>query len=456
MFKKIFFISTVLVITLIAGVGTFSPLTARAAVVNRESIRAEIRSLVTELRILRDRLDALLARLLNGTGSELDRIQATQAVQQTQNLFHTISSGLRDGDSGEDILALQQFLNSSPDTRISDSGANSPGKETGVYDAATADAVIRFQEKYNVAAVFMILNEMKKASSSLAATTTTASTDWHLLASLGSLFSFNNLFPKAQAQAGLGSPFIHTMSGSLCTRPTLGSNGLGNSAGQQVACFQPASGEDKCKKVLAVGPVMVSCRFSSGQSFGSGPGTINFKVNNAVVLLCDPSCPGNADSVVMNAELGSPINNIPGSGMGPGGGLGTGSGNPMANFLQQIMQSVAKKLMGKKLASSQLGQFLIQGISSIASLQSACGQNGQAVSQSQAGPGSVFTLTGDNNLGVSVGGAAAGRRAGIAGVCYNQGCTTMLGVDPLTGSIGLRSTPKGAQFFNNVNFNMNF
>jgi hypothetical protein len=57
---------------------------------------------------------------------------------------------------------------------------------------------------------------------------------------------------------------------------------------------------------------------------------------------------------------------------------------------------------------------------------------------------------------VSVGGAATGRRAGIAGVCYNQGCTTMLGVDPLTGSIGLRSTPKGAQFFNNVNFNMNF
>ncbi|MAZ29705.1 hypothetical protein CL655_00260 [bacterium] len=62
---------------------------------------------------------------------------------------YTWTRSLNMGDTGADVMALQQFLNSMPETQVAPAGsAGGPGSETSYYGPATGAAVSNFQMKY--------------------------------------------------------------------------------------------------------------------------------------------------------------------------------------------------------------------------------------------------------------------------------------------------------------------
>jgi len=75
---------------------------------------------------------------------------ATENLQQIIDLPFTnlFTKYLQYRQTNADIKRLQIFLNSDPDTKIANSGAGSPGKETNFFGLLTKKAVIKFQEKY--------------------------------------------------------------------------------------------------------------------------------------------------------------------------------------------------------------------------------------------------------------------------------------------------------------------
>lgn len=72
------------------------------------------------------------------------------ASSATLSASGTFTENLQKGDSGPAVLALQQFLNTHGYV-IAAVGPNSPGNETGTYDALTYGAVMRFQQENRAA-----------------------------------------------------------------------------------------------------------------------------------------------------------------------------------------------------------------------------------------------------------------------------------------------------------------
>ena len=61
---------------------------------------------------------------------------------------YTWTRDLSNGSSGVDVMRLQQYLNSDPETRVAASGVGSAGQETEFYGPLTGAAVAKYQTKY--------------------------------------------------------------------------------------------------------------------------------------------------------------------------------------------------------------------------------------------------------------------------------------------------------------------
>jgi len=75
--------------------------------------------------------------------------QLSGSVTTSSTCSYTFTRSLGQGTTGADVMNLQKFLNSDPDTVVALSGAGSPGMETSFYGPMTATAVSKFQTKYS-------------------------------------------------------------------------------------------------------------------------------------------------------------------------------------------------------------------------------------------------------------------------------------------------------------------
>lgn len=88
---------------------------------------------------------AELQNLLNQILAQLNQLQGGSTSRVCPYIW---TRSLGQGSTGADVMRLQQFLNSSPDTSLAVSGVGSSGLETQYYGPLTAAAVSKFQMKY--------------------------------------------------------------------------------------------------------------------------------------------------------------------------------------------------------------------------------------------------------------------------------------------------------------------
>lgn len=118
---------TALMVSLIA-IGGFMP-TNRAAAATIPEMQAQIQLLLAQITQLQMKLAAMQGQ--------------STVCPYTWNRTLTI------GSTGPDVKKLQQFLNSSPDTQLANSGIGSKGQETEYYGPMTGAAVIKLKNKYS-------------------------------------------------------------------------------------------------------------------------------------------------------------------------------------------------------------------------------------------------------------------------------------------------------------------
>jgi len=68
--------------------------------------------------------------------------------KEEQKIIPFFTKYLKRGQSDFDVKRLQVFLNNNTDTKLANTGAGSPGKETNYFGTLTYEAVVKFQEKY--------------------------------------------------------------------------------------------------------------------------------------------------------------------------------------------------------------------------------------------------------------------------------------------------------------------
>jgi len=89
-----------------------------------------------------------LQAMINNLLAQIAALQAGGGTTTGTTTGFQFTRDLGQGSTGADVLELQKFLNTDPDTRVAATGAGSVGQETSFYGPATAAAVSKFQVKY--------------------------------------------------------------------------------------------------------------------------------------------------------------------------------------------------------------------------------------------------------------------------------------------------------------------
>lgn len=93
---------------------------------------------------------ATIAELQAMIASLSAQLSALSGGSVSTGAGYTFNTNLTVGSTGADVMNLQKTLNMSADTRVSVSGAGSPGNESSFFGPATRAAVVKFQQKYGI------------------------------------------------------------------------------------------------------------------------------------------------------------------------------------------------------------------------------------------------------------------------------------------------------------------
>ena len=124
--------SIALTIFFVGGAGMATWYASASAAPTEEELRTQIAELEKTVAELSKKLESIA-------------VERGATGQQTNDIF---LRNLAEGDTGDDVRALQTVLNVDPRTEVAAGGPGSRGKETTTFGPLTKHAVKRFQELY--------------------------------------------------------------------------------------------------------------------------------------------------------------------------------------------------------------------------------------------------------------------------------------------------------------------